>query len=165
MPVEELRDELNMEQEEFDAALEKLWIHGGALVDPNETVRRGHRKWHITYKTQSDHRLSQLDEMSRFADSFSCRMLYLVRHFGDLADHGRRCGLCDFCAPEKAIASFSRSPDRQEERIISEVISTLKGVDALSTGVLYSGACPGSVLPRSDFENLLRSLAKADLML
>lgn len=164
MPVEELRDELNMEQEKFDAALEKLWIHGGALVDPNETVRRGHRKWHITYKTQSDHRLSQLDEMSRFADSFSCRMLHLVRHFGDLADHGRQCGLCDFCAPEKAIASLSRSPDRQEERIISEVISTLKGVDALSTGVLYSGACPGSVLPRSDFENLLRSLAKADLI-
>jgi superfamily II DNA helicase RecQ len=44
------------------------------------------------------------------------------------------------------------------------VISRLKGVDGLSTGVLYSGACPGSVLPRSDFENLLRSLAKADLI-
>jgi hypothetical protein len=37
-----------MEQDEFDIALEKLWIHGGALVDPNETVRRGHNKWHIT---------------------------------------------------------------------------------------------------------------------
>ncbi|MCJ7596528.1 MAG: RecQ family ATP-dependent DNA helicase, partial [Desulfobacterales bacterium] len=164
IPVEELREELNMEQEEFDAALEKLWIHGGALVDPDETARRGQRKWPITYKAQSDHRLSQLDEMSRFADSFSCRMLHLVRHFGDLADNGRPCGLCDFCAPEKTIASLSRRPDREEERIISEVISTLKGVDSLSTGVLYSGACPGSVLPRSDFENLLRSLAKADLI-
>ena len=163
-PAESLRDELNMEQEEFDNALEKLWIHGGALVDPNETIRRGHNKWHITYKIQSDHRLSQIDEISRFAGSFSCRMLYLVQHFGDREDNGRPCGLCDFCAPENGISSFSRKPDIQEERVISEVITTLKSVDSLSTGRLYNGACPGSVFSRSDFENLLRSLAKADLI-
>ena len=163
-PLESLRAELDLDQEEFDTALEKLWIHGGALVDPDETVRRGHNKWHITYKTQSDHRLSQIDEISRFSGSFSCRMLYLVRHFGDREDSGHQCGLCDFCAPEKAMASVSRKPDRQEERIIWELISTLKGVGSLSTGRLYNNVCPGSVLPRSDFENLLRALAKADLI-
>jgi superfamily II DNA helicase RecQ len=47
---------------------------------------------------------------------------------------------------------------------VSNVISTLKGVEGLSTGRLYSAACPGSSVPRSDFENLLRSLAKADLI-
>ncbi len=163
-PLESLRHELNMDQEEFDIALEKLWIHGGALVDPDETVRRGHNKWHITYKTQSDHRLSQIDEMSRFSGSFSCRMLYLVRHFGDREDSGYKCGLCDFCAPEKAMASVSRKPDRQEDRIIRELISTLKSVGSIGTGKLYNSVCPGSVLPRSDFENLLRALAKGDLI-
>jgi DNA topoisomerase-3 len=161
---EKVRAELHMEQEDFDTALEKLWIHGGALVDPDETVRRGHDRWHITYRTQSDHRLSQIDEMSRFSGSVSCRMLYLIRYFGDREDDGRPCGLCDFCAPENGIASLSREPSKQEQGALSSVISTLKGVDGLTTGRLYSAACPGSSLPRSDFEHLLRSLAKAGLI-
>ena len=163
-PVETLRNELNMDQEEFDTALEKLWIHGGALVDPDETARLGHSKWCAAYKIQKDHRLSQIDEMSRFSGSFSCRMLYVVRHFGDREDRGHRCGLCDFCAPEKAMASVFRKPDRQEERIIRELISTLKSVGSIGTGKLYNSVCPGSVLPRSDFENLLRALAKSGVI-
>lgn len=161
---EALRKELDIEQEEFDTALEKLWIHGGALVDPDETVRRGHNRWHITYKIQSDHRLGQIDEMSRFAGSFSCRMLYLVRHFGDREDNYLKCGLCDFCAPEDCTTSLSRKPDDREERIIAEVISILKNTDGLSTGRLYTIACPGSVYPRSDFEGILRSLVQANLI-
>ena len=163
-PSERVRDELQMEQEEFDNAMEKLRIHGGALVDPDETVRRGHDRWPITYKIQSDHRLSQIDEMARFSGSFSCRMLYLVRYFGDREDDGRPCGLCDFCAPQNCIASLSREPSKQEEGVLAGVISTLKGVHGLSTGRLYSAACPGPSLPRSDFEHLLKSLAKAGLI-
>ena len=106
---------LAMEQEEFESALEKLWIHGGALVDPDETVRRGHN---VACPLQGPERSStgQIDEISRFADSFSCRMLTLVQHFGDLADHGRPCGLCDFCAPEKVSASVVRKPDGKNRR-------------------------------------------------
>jgi len=163
-PSEKLREELHMEQDEFDIALEKLWIHGGALVDPNETVRRGHNKWHITYKNQSDHRLAQIDEVSRFSASSSCRMLYLIRHFGDREDSGGQCGLCDFCAPENSTGSLNRKPDKQEEKIISNVITTLKRVDSLGTGRLYSDTCPDSVFPRSDFETILRSLARAGLI-
>ena len=161
---EKVRDSLNMDQEEFDVALEKLWIHGGALVDPDERVRKGHDKWHVTYKNQSFHRLEQIEEISRFTRSFSCRMLYLVRHFGDREDEGGTCGLCDFCAPDDSLSSRSRKPDLQEEIIITEVISILKNVDSISTGRLYTGACPGSSFPRSDFENILRSLVKADLI-
>jgi DNA topoisomerase-3 len=91
-------------------------------------------------------------------------MLYLVRHFGDREDHGRQCGLCDFCAPGRCVASLSRKPDEMEKRIIGEVISLLKHVDGLGTGKLYSDACPGSVLSRSDFESLLRSLVNAGLI-
>ncbi|MDB9822731.1 ATP-dependent DNA helicase [Deltaproteobacteria bacterium] len=164
IPSKKLCEDLNMDEDEFETALDKLWIHGGAQVDPDETVTRGHDKWHITYRKQSYHRLSQIDEMSSFTSSFSCRMLYLVKHFGDREDKGSGCGLCDFCAPQDRVASLSREPDSRESGIISEVIAALKSTGGLSTGKLYSSACPGSVFPRSDFESLLRSLVNADLI-
>jgi superfamily II DNA helicase RecQ len=91
-------------------------------------------------------------------------MLYLVRHFGDREDSGKRCGICDFCAPNKATASSSRGPDSAEAGIISRSISTLKDDGGMGTGKLYNTVCPGSSLTRSDFENLLRSLVKAGLI-
>ncbi len=164
VPSERVRDELKMGQEDFDAALEKLWIHGGAMVAPDDSVRRGNDQWLTTYEIQRDHRLGQIDEMSRFVDSFSCRMLHLIRHFGDREDNGLPCGLCDFCTPEGGIASLSRTPDKQEGKIICEVIARLKRVDGLSTGRLYVDTCPGSVFPRSSFEILLKSLAGAGVI-
>ncbi|SPD73013.1 DNA topoisomerase (fragment) [uncultured Desulfobacterium sp.] len=163
-PAEKLRKELHMDEEEFETALEKLWIHGGALVDPDETVRRGHNKWPITYRNQSDHRLAQIDDVARFSKSSSCRMLYLIRHFGDREDSGGQCGICDFCAPENSTTTSFRKPDKREEGIIYNVISTLKRVEALSTGRLYSDVCPDTAFSRSDFENILSSLARADLI-
>jgi len=163
-PSEKLRETLKMEQQEFDTALEKLWIHGGAQVEPDETVSRGHDKWHITYSRQSAHRLSQIDEISRFTNSSSCRMLYLVRHFGDREDTGMSCGLCDFCSPQDTTASLSRKPDSREAGIISGIIAILKGSGGIGTGKLYNSVCPGSAVTRTDFENLLRSLVKAGLI-
>lgn len=160
IPSEKLRQVLNMEEEEYDAALEKLWIHGGALVSPDEKIQKGHNKWSVPYNKQRDHRLAQIDEISRFAGSFSCRMLYLVKHFGDLEDSGVECGICDFCAPGSSSQNLPRNPNKQETLIIREVISMLRSVDSLSTGVLFGDACPGSIFPRPDFENLLRSLVK-----
>jgi DNA topoisomerase-3 len=164
IPSDKLREALKMEQEEFDTALDKLWIHGGAQVDPDESVSRGRDNWHISYNRQSAHRLSQIDEISRFTNSFSCRMLYLVRHFGDREDSGTSCGICDFCDPENAMASLSRSPDSRDAGIISGIITTLKNAGSLGTGKLYNTACPGAAFPRNDFENLLKSLVKAGLI-
>jgi len=164
IPSEKLRESLKMEQEEFDAALEKLWIHGGAQVDPDESVCIGHQRWINSYKRQSAHRLNQIDEISRFTSSFSCRMLFLVRHFGDREDSGLKCGICDICSPDKSKASSSRSPGTTEARIISDIISTLKGSSGLGTGRLYTSVCPGADISRQDFENLLRSLSMAGLI-
>ena len=164
IPSDKLCEELKMDQDEFETALDKLWIHGGARVDPDERVSRGHDRWHITYRKQSYYRLCQIDEMSSFASSFSCRMLYLVKHFGDREDKGSECGLCDFCAPRNSILSSFRKPDSREEGIISEVLSVLKKTGDLSTGKLYGSVCPGSVFTRSDFESLLRSLVNAGLI-
>ena len=70
----------------FDKALEKLWIHGGALVDFAENVSRGHDHWRESYIAQGEQKQQQLDLMLRYAESNECRMAALVRHFGDLAD-------------------------------------------------------------------------------
>jgi RecQ family ATP-dependent DNA helicase len=163
-PSEKLREKLKMEQEEFDTALEKLWIHGGAQVEPDETVSRGHDKWHVGYNRQSTHRLNQIDEISRFTSSSSCRMLYLVRHFGDREDNGRSCGICDFCSPLESVASKSRRPDSKEADVIADIIRMLKGSGGIGTGKLYNMTCPGSIISRNDFENLLRSLGRAGLI-
>lgn len=165
IPSEKLRQDLNMSEEEFDAALEKLWIHGGALVSPDEMVQKGGNNWRTPYKDQREHRLAQIDEISRFASSFSCRMLYLVKHFGDREDIGNECGICDFCTPASTSKNIPRNPNKQEELIIRDVISMLKTVDSLSTGVLFGDACSGLIFSRSEFENLLKSLVKSGLLI
>ena len=87
-PVEKaaLQHQLRMDPDVFDKALEKLWIHGGALVDFAENVSRGHDHWRESYIAQGDQKQQQLDLMLRYAESNECRMAGLVRHFGDLAD-------------------------------------------------------------------------------
>ena len=164
IPLENLAEALNLEEEEFDTALEKLRIHGGARAEPDKTVRRGHDHWLSQYRAQRDHRLSQLEEISRFAGSSSCRMLHLIQYFGDCEDDGHPCGICDFCAPENAIGVFHRNPDKQEEKIIWRTMSKLKQLGSLSTGKLFKAACPDAAISRSDFESLLRALAGALLI-
>ena len=87
-PVEKaaLQQQLRMDADIFDKALEKLWIHGGALVDFAENVSRGHDHWRESYIAQGEQKQQQLDLMLRYAESSECRMAALVRHFGDLAD-------------------------------------------------------------------------------
>ena len=161
LSLESLAKEFSMGEDEFDIALEKLRIHGGARMEPDKTVRRGHDRWLNSYRAQSNHRLKQIEEISNFVGSSSCRMLRLIQHFGDSEDDGRPCGICDFCAPEKAIAVFYRGPTKQEEKIIWRIMSTLKRFNSLSTGRLYEASCPHASISRSDFESLLKSLAVA----
>ena len=40
-----LQQQLRMDEEVFDRALEKLWTHGGAVVDFADNVSRGHDQW------------------------------------------------------------------------------------------------------------------------
>src|ERR1700722_4453599 len=80
----ELQARLSNMSEEFDKALEKLWIHGGAMVDFAENVSRGHDRWRESYLAQSEQKKLQLQQMQRYTQTSQCRMSALVRHFGDL---------------------------------------------------------------------------------
>src|ERR1035437_3447985 len=88
-PVEELRAASRLEEEEFDKALEKLEIHGGARVDFGGNVAVGGTGWKKTYTIQAQYRAEQVEKVLRFTTSPECRMAALVLHFGDVEDASR----------------------------------------------------------------------------
>jgi superfamily II DNA helicase RecQ len=159
---DDLRRRLRIESELFDKALEKLWIHGGAGVDFAENVTRGRAGWREPYQAQISQRLIQLQSMLRFADESRCRMSALVAHFGDYAGAKQACGLCDFCAPQECVAQIFRAPTATEQRIVRDVLASLRKIDGRSTGKLHSELANG--LDRDTFEQLLGAVARAGML-
>ena len=102
-PVEELRAASRLGEEEFDKALEKLEIHGGARMDFGGNVTAGGTGWKKTYAVQAQYRAEQFEKVLRFTEQNECRMSALVRHFGDVEDASRACGVCDVCDPAGAV--------------------------------------------------------------
>ncbi|MGH9469036.1 MAG: RecQ family ATP-dependent DNA helicase, partial [Terriglobia bacterium] len=153
-----------IDEEVFDKALEKLWTHGGAVVDFAENVSRGREPWREAYIAQGEQRRMQLDQMIHYAESSQCRMATLVRHFGDLADGQKPCGICDFCAPQKCIAQRFRTATEVEHKIFLRLIAVLRSDGARSTGKLYSEVCPGHEISRDAFEEVLGAAARAGLL-
>jgi DNA topoisomerase-3 len=162
---EVLQSRLRMEEELFDRALEKLWIHGGALVDFAENVSRGDEGWREPYEYQGAQKRAQLDKMIQFAETQRCRMQALVTHFGDREGAKRPCGLCDFCAPEDCEAQVVRSANDEEVHIAQAALAALKERDGISSGNLHTSVCgrlPMKMAPDRDrFERLLDFLAAA----
>jgi DNA topoisomerase-3 len=106
-----LRKKARVSKAEFEKALEKLKIHGGVRVAPEERLLRGHEGWREAYEAQLALRIEQLARMAAFAEGRGCRMLALVEHFGDREDSGEACGACDVCAPAASLSSqLPRSP-------------------------------------------------------
>jgi ATP-dependent DNA helicase RecQ len=159
-PADELRFDLDMDAEVFGKALEKLAAHGGAVVDFEGMVTKGARAWRDPYARQCQHRQTQLEKMLRFAEGGRCRMSMLVEHFGDDEDAAQRCGLCDFCAPEEAIAQVFRPLHRAEEETVYAVVRALRSGIGMSTGRLHKQLFPGDQMDRDEFEALLVAMAR-----
>ncbi len=164
----QIRKRLGMDEELFERALEKLWIHGGALVDADGNVALGATAasaWQRAYIAQRDHKLEQLEKMVRYAESNGCRMLHLVRHFGDQEDSGEPCGLCDICAPDECVVRRFREPNPLEQELLTKVLKTLRRRDGQTTGQLYKETCPDDLADRKSFEHLLGGMVRAGLLL
>jgi len=163
---ESIRRKLKLDEEVFERALEKLWIHGGAKVDPDERVSRGEVTWQRPYLAQSQHKLSQLEDMMRFAGAHGCRMLHLVRHFGDQEDSGQPCGICDVCASTDCSVRHFRQPHAAEAAVLHKVMHALHQRDGQSTGQLFRELTADGhpTLERKNFERLLGGLARAGLL-
>ncbi len=162
-PIEKeaLKRQASLDAETFDRALEKLWIHGGAVVDYAENVTRGEGGWRASYTAVLEQKRAQIDLMIRYAESNQCRMSSLVRHFGDLADAGSPCGICDFCAPDACVAQQFRKPSEAERAAAGRVLAVLRTGGARPTGKLYQELCDDRELSRDSFEEVLGALARA----
>jgi DNA topoisomerase III len=160
-PKEILQRVVRIDPDVFDKALEKLWIHGGALVDAAENVSRGAEGWRELYLAQAEHKLAQIELMMRYTESSECRMLGLVRHFGDFADAQNRCGICDFCAPQECIAQSFRPATEHERKAAARIAAALKKSGRKATGRLHSDTFADYSLDRDSFEQVLGAMARA----
>ena len=160
----DLQKQALMDPEIFDKALEKLWTHGGAVVDYAENVTRGHDDWRQPYLAQSEHKRQQIERMIRYAESNQCRMANVVRHFGDVADGEKPCGICDYCAPQTCTAQRFRSATEAEHAALLRTVAELHAGGAKSTGRLYSELFPRKEMSRDDLENLLGGMARAGIV-
>jgi len=161
---DDLQMRVGMDEDAFDKALEKLWIHGGAQVDYAENVSRGHGHWRESYTAQVVQKQRQLELMLRYAESSQCRMATLVRHFGDLADSQKACGVCDFCAPTDCIGQNFREGTGKERELALRVLDALAEDGMRPTGKLYSETVPDGLHTRNEFEEVLGALARAGLL-
>ena len=164
-PVEKavLQKQMRMDPDLFDKALEKLWIHGGAVVDYAENVSAGQGQWREPYIAQGEHKRAQIDLVIRYAETNHCRMSTLVRHFGDLADGQTACGICDFCAPAECAAQRFRTATEAEREALFEVLAALHSGARTSTGKLHAELFPGGEISRDAFEDVLGAMARAGL--
>ncbi len=164
IPLDELADRVGLAREDVEAAVDKLWIHGGARVTPDERVGRGGDGWREPYLEQRAHREWQLEQMVAQATTTTCRMTALVRHFGDPDDDGRGCGLCDRCAPASAALVRRRALRLGERELLGSVLHALADRGQASSGQLFRDVAENAGLERGDFEPLLDALAMARLV-
>jgi RecQ family ATP-dependent DNA helicase len=160
-PKDDLCERMHMDPESFEKALEKLWIHGGAVLDFAENATRGPDEWRDSYSIQFERRRAQIDLVMRYTETSQCRMSALVRHFGDHADGARACGICDFCAPEDCVAQQFREPTPREKDAARIAVNALRNSPPRATGKLYGQLFPDEKVTRDQFEEVLAALARA----
>jgi RecQ family ATP-dependent DNA helicase len=162
--IEELRADSKLTEEEFDKALEKLEIHGGARVDFTGNVTLGASGWKKTYSIQAQHRAEQFERVLRFTASSECRMSSLVRHFGDDADAAQSCGVCDICDPAGAILRLFRRATNAERSLAQLILDELRSVDYKAAGTLQRSVDPSGHITREDFDAVLDAMSRARLI-
>ncbi len=131
------------------------------MVDAAENLKRGVEGWRELYLAQAEHKLAQIELMIRYTQSSDCRMLGLVRHFGDFADTQGRCGICDFCAPDESIAQSFRPATDAERKFAGRILSGLKKLGRKATGRLHGEIFADFSLDRDGFEQVLGAMARA----
>jgi superfamily II DNA helicase RecQ len=162
--VPELRVAARLSEEEFDKALEKLEIHGGARVDFAGNVTVGGKGWKKTYTIQAQYCAEQFAKVLRFTESSDCRMGALVRHFGDEEDAERPCGQCDVCDPGGAVLRLFRRATREEREIVQRIVDDLRAVDYKAQGTLQRNLDLVGRMSRNEFEALLEAMVRVRLI-
>lgn len=164
VPREVLLAECGLGAEIAESALTKLYIHGGVTVDTvADLVFPGHDRWPVTYRALRSQRQAQLDEVLEFARGRGCRMLRLIRHFGDTRDD-RRCGCCDCCSPGTCLGRRARPARPAEQLQLRAILVRLARRDGVSSGTLYREQYPQEQVPRGVFEGWIDALTRAGVV-
>lgn len=163
-PIEDVRAEVPLSEEEFDKALEKLQIHSGARADFDGNVSRGGSGWKKTYSVQAQYRAEQFEKVVRYTALNECRMAALVRHFGDEEDASRPCGSCDICDPAGAVLRQFRRATESELKLAHTIIKELRPVEYKAAGTLQRTVDAPGRISRDNFEALLESMLRARLI-
>jgi RecQ family ATP-dependent DNA helicase len=163
-PSEELRAKSRLGEEEFDKALEKLEIHGGARRDFGGNVTAGGTAWKKTYAVQAQFRAEQFAKVLRYTVENECRMAALVRHFGDVEDASRPCGVCDVCDPAGAVLRLFRRATATEWGLAQGIAEELRGVEYKAAGTLQRNLDPSGRMGRTEFDALLGAMVQAGLI-
>jgi DNA topoisomerase III len=161
--IEELSVRANLPKLVFDKALDKLWVHGGAVIDGDDFVLPGDPHFGPTYDAHVAHKRRALDKVRRFAETSSCRMLQLVAHFGDDNDSGSPCGVCDVCAPDACVAQRFREASSEEQGAAASILEALGQRDGRTVGQLHKDLFDGT-LDRKALDHVLGALARATLV-
>ena len=162
--VEDLRAASKLAEEEFDKALEKLEIHGGARMDFGGNVKLGGPGWKKTYTVQAQFRAEQFEKVLRYTTSSDCRMATLVRHFGDVEDASQPCRVCDVCDPASAVLRLFRHATAQERAMVQAIVDDLRPVAYKATGTLQRSLELVGRLSRTEFDSLLGAMVQARLV-
>jgi len=163
-PVEMLRERSKLSGEDFDKALEKLEIHGGARIDYTGNVTAGASGWKKTYNAQARYRVDQFDRVLRFTVGSECRMSALVRHFGDEEDAATPCGICDVCDPAGAVLRQFRRPDVVERSLCCQIAEELRMVAYKAAGTVLRLLEDGGKISRDQFDAMLDAMSRAGLL-
>ena len=162
--IDGVRVKVALSEEEFDRALEKLQIHGGARADFGGNVIRGGPGWKKTYTVQAQYRAEQFEKVVRYTSLSECRMAALVRHFGDEEDAGRPCGACDVCDPAGATLRQFRRATAAEREMVQAIVNELRPVDYKAAGTLQRSVDAAGRMRRNEFDGLLDAMVRARLL-
>jgi len=157
----ELETRAGLSSAVFERVLEKLWLHGGARIEPDEFIVRGDPGFALSYEKQVAHRLEQIARVRRYAEKSTCRMLQLVAHFGDKNDSGMPCGQCDACAPDACVAKTHREPSLIERDAAARVLTALRQRDGQTVGQIYREAFADAEVDRRSLQHVLGGLVRA----
>lgn len=158
-----LSEQLGLDAALVSTVVDKLRVHGGAIVDADGGVRRAEGKWKKTYDEQRLHHLAQIEQVARYAERRTCRMRQLVAHFDDREDDGHPCGACDVCAPQGARALATRTLTPEEARLVKRLLASVDERRGTAIGRLHRESCERE-LSRTELEALLASLERSGLV-
>ena len=161
IPQDVLAADVDMDGESFEKALDQLFINGGIAFDAEGAVLRGDPAFRKSYTAQRAHRFGQLKAMLAFADGHGCRMQAIIRHFGDAADDGGPCGLCDACRDSDCIAKRFRDASTEESKLAADLLEEI-GERSRPMGQLFRRF--GEALGRDAFAHVVDGLVRRGVL-